>query len=189
MIFFVVAISAFHGDIHGKIHGKMIHSVTTRGVSSSMVDKIDFESQNTRVPGDVDFDPLQLSQSYPFANLGLSALAMSKDEALYQYREAEVKHGRVAMLAALCYPFNDVLDLNHAKWKVAASIILFCSVAESYKLFVISKQQRQNSVRLPADYNIRVTDEKDGSNGFFKLQTGEVWNGRVAMLAFLSNFF
>ena len=38
---------------------------------------------------------------------------------------------------------------------------------------------------MPADYSWRLTDAQIGSDDFFNLQEGEVWNGRIAMMAVL----
>ena len=51
--------------------------------------------ETAELAGNFGFDPLQLSQS--------------KDD-VYAYREAEVKHGRLAMLAAVGWPVSELLD-------------------------------------------------------------------------------
>lgn len=50
----------------------------------------------TTYAGDVGFDPLNFSSSSP--------------EQLVYYREAEVKHSRLAMLAAAGWPISELLD-------------------------------------------------------------------------------
>lgn len=54
-----------------------------------------------RYAGDVGFDPLNLS---------------STPEALAYNREAEVKHARLAMLAAAGWPLNELLDSRITNW-------------------------------------------------------------------------
>ena len=51
--------------------------------------------ETAELAGNFGFDPLQLSQS--------------KDD-VYAYREAEMKHGRLAMLAAVGWPVSELLD-------------------------------------------------------------------------------
>lgn len=50
--------------------------------------------------GDVGFDPLNLAKN---------------QDLLYEYREAEIKHSRLAMLAAAGWPISELLDKNIAE--------------------------------------------------------------------------
>lgn len=50
--------------------------------------------------GDVGFDPLGLAQS---------------EDQLFQYREAEIKHARLAMLAAVGWPLSEIFDRKLAQ--------------------------------------------------------------------------
>jgi len=52
------------------------------------------------LPGDYGFDPLNLADT---------------QEKLLQYRDAEIKHGRIAMLAALGWPISELFDGKLAK--------------------------------------------------------------------------
>lgn len=58
------------------------------------------------MPGDVGFDPLGLAKFDPFG----SKPPKSDDELLDTKREAELTHGRYAMLAAIAYPLQEAID-------------------------------------------------------------------------------
>merc|ERR1712060_681661 len=64
---------------------------------------------NTGMPGDVGFDPLGLASID--LNLGSATdKARSKARILRDYREAELKHGRLAMLAAVAFPLQEKIN-------------------------------------------------------------------------------
>jgi len=64
------------------------------------------------IPGDVGFDPLGFAQS---------------SSELFNYREAEIKHARLAMLAAAGWPLSEVLDKKIAGRLVCYECILYPS--------------------------------------------------------------
>lgn len=55
----------------------------------------------TKLPGDVGFDPLNIKLISP------PLLATKNKDPLSQYREAELKHGRIAMLASIAFPLQE----------------------------------------------------------------------------------
>ena len=59
--------------------------------------------------GDVGFDPLGLAKN---------------EETLWAYREAEIKHGRLAMLAAAGWPVSELLDRQLADYLGAPSVLV-----------------------------------------------------------------
>ena len=58
--------------------------------------------------GDFGFDPLGWAEVGWGLNEGESP--QERDDRLYAYREAELKHGRVAMLAAVGWPVSELFD-------------------------------------------------------------------------------
>ena len=150
------------------------------------------------LPGNVNFDPLQLASK----DLTLKGLQTQRtsEEILFDYRESELKHGRLAMLASVAYPIQEVVNpvlsksLNLpnelAYGKLSPSlvngnlspsiIIFFLGLASGLELW----KMNQNT-SIPCDYKWRVTNADLNSKEFFELQAGEVWNGRMAMIAIL----
>jgi hypothetical protein len=131
--------------------------------------------------GDMNFDPMGLAES---------------PEDLAWQREAEIKHARLAMLAAVGWPLSEIFNfgglltedgrapallndglekVNAAYW---AAVIIFSVVIESR---VLEKQY---------GWGKRADDYLPGDLGFDPLgrdspsmRSAEIWNGRVAMLA------
>jgi hypothetical protein len=64
--------------------------------------------QESKLAGNVGFDPLQLSQN---------------QEQLLEYREAEIKHSRLAMLAAVGWPVSELTDRTIASYFNAPSTL------------------------------------------------------------------
>ena len=144
--------------------------------------------------GNVNFDPLNLA-SKDFLNS-----QKNSDQILHEYREAELKHGRLAMLAAVAYPTQELVNpvlsksLNLpnelADMKLSPSLlngnlqpsvlIFFLGLAAGLELFKMNQE-----AIIPGDYSWRFTDAKPGTSEFNKLQEGEIWNGRLAMVAVL----
>jgi len=131
--------------------------------------------------GDMNFDPMGLGET---------------PEDLAWQREAEIKHARLAMLAAVGWPLseifnfgglltedgrapallNDGLDqVNAAYW---AAVIVFSVVIESR---VLEKQYgwgKRDDDYLPGDLGFDPLGRDSPS-----MRSAEIWNGRVAMLA------
>ena len=151
------------------------------------------------IPGNVRFDPLSLANKDLTLNYFKGTPRKDLD-ILYDYREAEIKHGRLAMLAAVAYPLQEVvnpilskaLDLPNelASMNLSPSLVNgnlspailifflgFASALELYKMKV--------KANIPSDYGWRATDYNENTEEFFNLQSGEVWNGRIAMIATL----
>ncbi len=149
------------------------------------------------LPGNVNFDPLHLADK-DLTYKRLFDTSRDSADILYDYREAELKHGRFAMLASIAYPvqefvnpiLSDTLNLPNelAFEKLSPSLIngnlpasiliLFLGFASALEL-----SKMQTSYDLPGDYGWRFTEEEEGTKAFLELQEGEVWNGRIAMIA------
>jgi len=146
--------------------------------------------------GDAGFDPLGLAQT--------------KDD-LWTYREAEIKHARIAMLAAAGWPLSELWDktlanvlgldpvldaanrapsiLNGGLGKVNPVYWAAClGAAAAIDLYQISKADSlkgdDNNYRFPGDLRFDPLGlyPKD-AQGQKRMQTAEIKNGRLAMVA------
>ena len=149
----------------------------------------------SNLPGNIKFDPLQLSTRDVFV---LNEKKRTDTEILHDYREAELKHGRLAMLASVAYPAQEILNpilsknlglpLTLAANNLSPSLvngnldsstlIYFLGLASGLEIFKMNQKNK-----IPGDYGWRV--KKYSDNELYKLQNGEIWNGRLAMLAVL----
>mmetsp|Transcript_33338 Transcript_33338/g.51073 ORF Transcript_33338/g.51073 Transcript_33338/m.51073 type:complete len:252 (-) Transcript_33338:285-1040(-) len=142
--------------------------------------------------GDVGFDPLGFVKS---------------EQDLMIYREAEVKHARLAMLAAAGWPLSEVFDkkiasglnlipvvdasdrapsvLNGGLGKVSPVYWVVCLVAAAAIDFIgISKSRGNEPGYFPGNFGFDpfgvYPKDKDGQ---MWMQTAEIKNGRLAMIA------
>jgi len=141
--------------------------------------------------GDVGFDPLGFAD-HP--------------DNLVRYREAEIKHARLAMLAAAGWPLSELFDkkianflgmpavlddanrvpsvLNGGMGKISplywVSCIMLAASVELYGMFGASKKKGYFPGNFGFDpFGLYPTNEKDQK----WMQTAEIKNGRLAMLA------
>merc|ERR1711939_57983 len=170
------------------------------------------EVGSTGLPGDVGFDPLGL------ANFDLSADSAtdkmrSAAYVMRDYRDAELKHGRLAMGAAVAWPLQEKLNpLLAAKYHIPnlvaetgglspsvlnggleqgiipATVATFAVLASLIEAQGLRVKKAQGDAWLPGDYgeffNFKIAER--GTEQFFSLQEGEIWNGRIAMIAILA---
>jgi len=151
--------------------------------------------------------------------LGLANFDLSVDSAtdksrsaayvMRDYRDAELKHGRLAMLAALAWPIQEKLNpLLAAKFHVPnlvaetgglspsilnggleqgiipSSVVTFAVLISLIEAQGLRIKKEQGDSWLPGDYgSLKVYPR--GSKEFFDAATGEIWNGRLAMVAIL----
>ena len=129
------------------------------------------------------------------------------------YRDAELKHGRFAMLAAVAWPLQEKLNpILAAKFHIpnlvaetgglspsvlnggleqgpipsaVATFFILASLIEAQGLRV---KKADGDAWLPGDYGkfFDAQIAERGSQQFFSLQEGEIWNGRIAMIAILA---
>jgi len=141
--------------------------------------------------GDVGFDPLGFADN---------------EQNLLRYREAEIKHARLAMLAAAGWPMSELFDkkianmlgmepvvdatnrapsvLNGGMGKISpiywVSCVVLAAAVELVGMFNASKRKGYFPGKLGFDpLGLYPTDEK----GQKWMQTAEIKNGRLAMLA------
>lgn len=142
--------------------------------------------------GDVGFDPL--------------GFAKTKDD-LIRYREAEIKHGRLAMLAAAGWPLSELFDkkiatalsltpvldasnrvpslLNGGLGKISPAYWVGCLGAAALVDILGQLRMKDDKVDyLPGDYGLRLGYPNDKS-GQDWMQLAEIKNGRLAMIAIL----
>jgi hypothetical protein len=159
------------------------------------------------MPGDVGFDPLGLA-NFDLSVDGATDKQRSAALVLRDYRDAELKHGRLAMLAAVAWPLQEQLNPYFAaklhmpnlvaetgglspsvlnggleQAPVAASVLAFAAMVSAVELqgLRIKEATPVNEWRV-GDYGTARIAEP-GTEQFFSLQEGEIWNGRIAMIA------
>jgi hypothetical protein len=142
------------------------------------------------LPGDVGFDPLGFAKS---------------EADLMNFREAEVKHARLAMLAAAGWPLSEVFDkkialalhlnplvdtsdrvpslLNGGLGKVSPLYWIACIAAAGGVEF-LGMQAKNKSGYFPGSLGFDplgvYPKEKEGQE---RMQLAEIKNGRLAMIA------
>lgn len=162
--------------------------------------------QQSNLAGNVKFDPLRLAEIDLNFRVDRTT-TRTPDTILNDYREAELKHARLAMLATVAYPAQETLhplvsDLFHLPNGLSAetlspslinggldatTLILFVGFASALELSTLVRSSPLSG-GIPGDYGWRVLVDAASSPydaAFERLQQGEIWNGRLAMLAAL----
>jgi hypothetical protein len=133
-----------------------------------------------QLAGDVGFDPLAIADT---------------PSALVWYREAEVKHARLAMLAAVGWPLSEQLNLGGlltadgrapslANGGLDAVSVVYWLAALGLGVFAETRYlDTQIGVGRKTDYcpGMLGFDPLGGDSDFTR--AAEIWNGRVAMVA------
>ena len=140
--------------------------------------------------GDVGFDPLGFAKS---------------ESDLMNYREAEIKHSRLAMLAAAGWPLSEVFDkkialalgmdplldgsdrvpslLNGGLGKVSPAYWIGCvGVAAIIEILGTLRMKSDKEGLVPGDFGLRLGYPSDEA-GQQRMQLAEIKNGRLAMIA------
>ena len=138
--------------------------------------------------GDVGFDPLGFAKS---------------ESDLMNYREAEIKHARLAMLAAAGWPLSELFDkkiaaalgmaplldstdrvpslLNGGLGKVSpvywVGALGFAAIVE-----VLGSLRMKSEKSIPGDFGLRLGYPSEEA-GQQRMQLAEIKNGRLAMIA------
>jgi len=175
------------------------------------------------LPGDFDFDPLNLSTKdyigrtqYLIQNLLPAAAAAERVSyskrpnalILRDYREAEIRHGRLAMLAAIFWPLEEMLDQLLLDERQFGSLVYrtgftypffpllmtACMLLLGY-LDVYSQERKSmdklGDAFLPGDCFWDPLSMLAGAPPTMKrnMQERELFNGRMAMLAVAAYFW
>ncbi len=127
-----------------------------------------------------NFDPLDLSLS-------------NTDERILFFREAELKHGRIAMVSSLLIPFLDKMDpnvlgihgFNHLPDKVQLLIVGHMFIAEFASMFKGWEKPWKKLFTLKSDYQpgdlgFKLSSKSDEEMNI--LMDKELNNGRLAMI-------
>jgi len=140
--------------------------------------------------GDVGFDPLGFAKS---------------ESDLMNYREAEVKHARLAMLAAAGWPLSELFDkkiamalgmdpvldgadrvpslLNGGLGKISPAYWVACiGAAAMIDIFGTLRMKSDKENYLPGDFGLRLGYPSNEA-GQMRMQLAEIKNGRLAMIA------
>ena len=158
------------------------------------------------LPGNVNFDPLGLSSLDLTPQRFLASSPRDPMDILNYYAEAEIKHARLAMLGAVAYPIQETLNPIIAEkfdlpstlapnylspsllnGNLEASILIyFIGIGSALELSrMFTKNETTNNEYVAGDYKWRFTLAKENSAEFYALREGEIWNGRLAMIAML----
>ena len=142
--------------------------------------------------GDVGFDPLGFAKT---------------EEDLMKFREAEIKHGRLAMLAAAGWPISELFDKKIATWlhmaplvdtndrapsllngglgKVSPIYWVAClAFAGAIDVYGITKSKKSDTSYFPGNLGFDPLGlyPKDEA-GQMEMQLKEIKNGRLGMIA------
>ena len=140
------------------------------------------------LPGDVGFDPFNFAKS---------------PESLLNFREAEVKHARLAMLAAAGWPLSEVFDkkiaavlgmapilgdddrvpsvLNGGLGKISPAYWVGC-IGVAALIDIMGTLRSKSDNYAPGDYGLRLGYPTKPEDQMW-MQTAEIKNGRLAMIA------
>lgn len=147
--------------------------------------------------------PPILSKSNLAGNFGFDPLRLaSNDEKLLRYRDAEIKHGRLAMMVAAMIFLSDLYDgsitnylLDQSQWdEVHTMFSEFQSIPELWgfcvgltaatDMYELARAESEGNDHIPGDIGFDplglYPNEKDGQ---YRMQLYEIQHGRVAMIA------
>lgn len=172
------------------------------------------------LPGDWGFDPLNIAENdfiFDAQFMLLQALPGAKKEErppprpsaliLRDYREAEIRHGRLAMLAAIFWPLQEMLDkfllevdqfgpliygpVTLPYFPLLMTLIMMLLGYLDIYAKAIKEEEAIGDAFLPGDCFWDPLKMLEGAPNSMKrnMQERELFNGRVAMLAFAAYVF
>jgi len=161
-----------------------------------------------QMPGDIGFDPLNLAQSDLL--IGSTDKARSSAAVLLDYRDAELRHGRIAMLAAVAWPLQEILSpvisriirepnlvaetagrspsvLNGGleQSTIPLTVLAFFVAIAAIDFQSLKIKEEKGAMYIPGDFGfdpLRLTAGMSRDE-LFNVQTVEINNGRLAMVA------
>lgn len=181
-----------------------------RALSSETL-PVDMVVGDESLPGDIGFDPLGFSKLDPFVVLHKNRLNLidgtrqvkkrPSSLIIRDYRDCEVRHGRVAMLAAILWPLQELWDRIVFPSDYEFSVIFGGPTLPFVPLFMVfsilglgyldiwanANKKETGEARLPGDcfwdpLSIMVGATYEEKRA---MQEREIWNGRAAMVAFV----
>lgn len=190
---------------------------SSRGLSSSieapkaaMLGRPSHVARKAEDLGADDLLPYKMSKAIPFLPLspalegyaggdeeGFDPMGISLSIDVRWLREAELKHGRVAMLATLGWIVTDLgVRLPGAAFQVSTvkahnvmvlnqtmpHMIVWFGCAELFGFLAIIRMMEGETDRMPGDFGLRALYPTD-AEGQRQMQLKELRNGRLAMLA------
>lgn len=215
-----LAVSAISGAAAFAPSTSSIQSTAMRMSEASVDDVAALITEEPVVVADPEPELPAMSQSMPFmarpaaltgalaGDVGFDPLGFAKsEEDLMNYREAEVKHARLAMLAAAGWPISEVFDkkiatalsmsplvdaadrapsvLNGGLGKVSPVYWIGCiGAAAAVEFYGINKAKSGDESYFPGSLGFDplgvYPKEKEGQQ---RMQLAEIKNGRLAMIA------
>jgi len=155
-----------------------------------------------------------LQESDLAGNVGFDPLGLAKNqEQLWEYREAEIKHARLAMLASIGWPVSEVLDRNIADFfnlptalddgdrvpsvlnggmeKIPVQFWGFClGLSAAIDMYGVAKARRGDEGYFPGNLGFDplglFPTDKEGQE---QVKLAEIKHGRVAMIGVFGYVF
>lgn len=211
--------------------GGTLNILTTRGLENALQDgvvPVDANVGSERLAGDWGFDPMDFANkdyikqfqcqmlsvlpgSSPIDNYNLTVFDEQRRPSalvLRDYREAEIRHGRLAMLAVVIWPIQEKLDQLLLGDNEFGSILRPNAITLPYfpllmtlimmllgylDIYAKEIQEDQNigDAFLPGDCFFDPLKILQGAPSSMQrnMQERELFNGRVAMIAFVAFVF
>ena len=206
----VSGFTAFSGNLNnGSSMSRMMTStgIATEEASGSLVTQ-----KGKKMSESIPFlqCPQVLKESELSGNFGFDPLGMAKNkEQLWEMREAEIKHARLAMLAAIGWPVSELMDKNIADFFGAPAMLVegdraptvlngglsqvppqwwgFCiGLCAAIDMYGVSKARRGDKDYFPGNLGWDPLNlypaTKEGQE---QMRLAEIKHGRVAMIGTL----
>jgi len=150
--------------------------------------------------GKIISEKIQVGDKKLAGDIGFDPLKLSKDPAnLAKYREAEIRHARLAMLAAFGWPTAEVTNfgnlllsdgrapsllngglenINIGYWAAVIALAAGAEASSRNVRYIAGKNPKLSKELVPGDLGVDPFNADSPAN-----REAEIWNGRIAMLA------